>query len=242
MEELHQKRNSLDIGEVVNDAFEIYKKTYIQAGLAILCIYFVLVLLFFIGSKFFFKMEDLPEIMKNFNPEKFSSTGKLIYIACSAVFLSLIAPFMAGIFKMFQDSDNNEEIAFSAIFAYINSPKYIHIVSATAIIAVLSNGFNLFLKDFFPEFVGILLGAIISLAIGILTYIVIPLVIFKNLNCIAAIKESTKQIGTHLFPAVILMVIAFVFSFIGIFAFCIGIFFTIPFLYAMQYSVYKRLN
>lgn len=242
MEELNKKQNALDIGEVVNDTLEIYKKTALQAGLAILCIYFVLVLLFFIGSKFFFKMEEIPELLKNFDPEKFSFNGKIIYISAAAVFLSLIAPFMAGIFKMFQDADNNEEIAFSSIFAYINSPKYIHIVLATATITILSNGFNLFLKDFFSEFLGTFIGALISLVIGILTYLVIPLVIFKNLNFISAIKESARQIGSHLFPAIILMIIAFILSFIGILAFCIGIFFTIPFLYAMQYSIYKRLN
>ena len=62
MEESNKKQNALEIGEVVNDTIEIYKKAALQAGLAILCIYFVLVLLFFIGSKFFFKMEEIPEL------------------------------------------------------------------------------------------------------------------------------------------------------------------------------------
>ncbi|MGH2665413.1 hypothetical protein [Flavobacterium sp.] len=242
MEELNKKRNSLEIGEVINNTLEIYKKTALQAGMAILSMYFVLVLLFFIGSNFFFKMEEIPELMKNFNPEKFSLNGRMIYLTIITVFLSLVAPFMAGIFKMFQDADHEEEIAFSSIFAYINSPKYIHIVLATATISVLSNGFNLFLKDFFSEPFGTLIGVVISLIVGILTYIAIPLILFKDFNFINAIKESSKQIGANLFSAIVLMIIAFVLSFIGIFAFCVGIFFTIPFLYAMQYSIYKRLN
>jgi hypothetical protein len=38
-----------------------------------------------------------------------------------------------------------------------------------------------------------------------------------------------------------LIIVAFIGSILGIFAFCFGIFFTFPFIYSMQYAVYKNI-
>lgn len=242
MNELDQKQKGLDIGEVINDAFEIYKKIALQAGLAIMCIYLVMVILFFIGVGFFFKTDDFPQLMKNFDPEKFSLNGKLIYLSVVIAIAALVNPYLAGILKMAQDADKEEEVSFTTIFTYINNPKFIQIILFSVTTAILGSIFNLFLKFPFTENVGTFIGIALSLMVNFFTYIAVPHIIFGNLNFIEAITESLKQILNNLIPAIILILVAFILPIVGIFAFCIGIFFTMPFLYAIQYSMYKRLN
>jgi hypothetical protein len=242
MSELNQKQKKLDIGEVINDAFEIYKKIALQSGLAIMCIYLVLAILFFIGVGFFFKTDELPELMKNFDPEKFSFNGKLIYLSVVIAIAALVSPYLAGILKMAQDADREEEISFATTFTYINNPKFIQIILFSATAAILGSVFNLFLKSPFNEDVGTFIGIVLSLTVNFLTYIAVPHIIFGNLNFIEAITESSKQILGNLIPALVLMIVAFILPVVGIFAFCIGIFFTLPFLYAVQYCMYKSLN
>jgi len=116
MEELNNTPVKLDIGEQLNHAFEVYKKIAVVAGLAILSIYFIIAMLTFIGIGFFFKAEELPKLLKEFNPDHLSMKGQLFYLLGVVVFVSLISPFVAGILKMAKDAENDEEVQFSFIF------------------------------------------------------------------------------------------------------------------------------
>jgi hypothetical protein len=242
MEEFKNKPAKLDVSEQINDAFEIYKKVALTGGLAMLSLYFIISILFFVGMGFFFKPEEFPIIIKNFNPDKLSLNGQLIYLAAITVFSALISPFTAGIIKMAYDADNDQEVQFSSIFTYVNNPQFIHILLSTIVLTVTSTGLNMVLKHFLIDSLAAFLGILISLSIVIVTYLAIPLIIFRNLNFSDAIKTSTIQILNNFFPAILLMFIAFVLAIVGIFGFCIGILFTMPFIYVMHYCIYKKLN
>ena len=144
--------------------------------------------------------------------------------------------------KMAHDADNEQEVTFSSIYHYVNSPQFLDILLATTAISLFSVGLNILLKNALPNTTGDILGFIISYTISVLTFIAIPLVIFKNLNFIDAIKQSCNSILNNFFIVLLLMIVAGIFSAVGIIALCIGLFFTIPFAYAMQYSIYKRLG
>jgi hypothetical protein len=242
MEEMNNIKKTLDLGETINEAFEIWKKTALIGGLAFIFLILILSTLTFVGIGYFFNKEELPELMKNFNPETLSTNGMIIYFAVVIGFTVLISPFVAGMLKMAHDADHNEEVTFSSIYYYVNSPQFLDIILATTVISLFSVGINILLKNALPNTSGDILGFVISYTISILTFIAIPLVIFKNLNFIDAIKLSCSRVLNNFFVVLLLMIVAGLFSAIGIIAFCIGLFFTIPFAYAMQYSIYKRLG
>ena len=242
MQQMNETKKSLDLGETINEAFEVWKKTALIGGLAFIFLMLILTMLAVVGIGYFFNKEELPELMKNFNPETLSTNGMLIYFAIIIGFTVLISPFVAGMLKMAHDADNEQEVTFSSIYYYVNSPQFLNIVLATTVISLFSVGLNILIKNVLPNTSGEILGFITSYAISILTFIAIPLVIFKNLNFIDAIKLSCTRILNNFFIVLLLMIVAGIFSAIGIIAFCIGLFFTIPFAYAMQYSIYKRLG
>ncbi|MEO8517375.1 MAG: hypothetical protein ABI426_11545 [Flavobacterium sp.] len=242
MEEFKNKPVKLDIGEQINDAFEIFKKVAVTGGLAMLSIYITIFMLFVIGMGFFFKADDVQMAMKNFKPETFTFNGQMIYLGAIVIFSALISPFMAGLIKMARDADNNEEVQFTSIFAYVNSPQFIDIILATTTLTVVSTGSNMLLKYYIIDSVATFLGALISLLIVALTYLVIPHIIFGKLDFIKAIGRSASQILANFFPAILLMAIAFILAIVGVFAFCIGILFTMPLIYIMHYCIYKKLN
>ncbi len=242
MEEMNDTKKSLDLGEVINEAFEIWKKTALMGGLAFIFLMLILMTLAMVGIGYFFNKEELPELMKNFNPETLSTNGMLIYFAVVIGFTVLISPFIAGMLKMAHDADNDQEVTFSSIYYYVNSPQFLNIILTTTLISIFSVGLNILLKNALPNTSGDILGFIVSYTISVLTFIAIPLVIFKNLNFIDAIKLSCSRILNNFFIVLLLMIVAGLFSAVGIIALCIGLFFTIPFAYAMQYSIYKRLG
>jgi hypothetical protein len=242
MEEMNDTKKSLDLGEVINEAFEIWKKTALMGGLAFMFLMLILMTLAMVGIGYFFNKEELPELMKNFNPETLSTNGMLIYFAVVIGFTVLISPFIAGMLKMAHDADNDQEVTFSSIYYYVNSPQFLDIILTTTAISLFSVGLNILLKNALPNTSGDILGFIVSYTISVLTFIAIPLVIFKNLNFIDAIKLSCSRILNNFFIVLLLMIVAGLFSAVGIIALCIGLFFTIPFAYAMQYSIYKRLG
>ncbi|SFA90246.1 hypothetical protein SAMN05660845_0888 [Flavobacterium swingsii] len=242
MEEMNDTKKSLDLGEVINETFEIWKKTALMGGLAFMFLMLILMTLAMVGIGYFFNKEELPELMKNFNPETLSTNGMLIYFAVVIGFTVLISPFIAGMLKMAHDADNDQEVTFSSIYYYVNSPQFLNIILTTTLISIFSVGLNVLLKNALPNTSGDILGFIVSYTISVLTFIAIPLVIFKNLNFIDAIKLSCSRILNNFFIVLLLMIVAGLFSAVGIIALCIGLFFTIPFAYAMQYSIYKRLG
>lgn len=247
---MNDAKKSLDLGETINEAFEIWKKTALMGGLAFMFLILILMTLAMVGVGYFFNKEELPELMKNFNPETLSTNGLLIYFAIVIGFTVLISPFVAGMLKMAHDADNNEEVSFSSLYYYVNSPQFLDIILATTAISIFSVGVNILLKNALPNTTGEILGFIISCTISMFTFIAIPLVIFKNLNFIDAIKQSCFKILNNffivllllIFIVLLLLILAFIFMVIGVFALCFILLFTIPFAYAMQYSIYKKLS
>ena len=165
-----------------------------------------------------------------------------LYYAIVIAFTVLIAPFVAGMLKIAHDADRNEEVSIASVYSYVNSPQFLDIVLATAIVSFFSIVINLFFKYILPNTTGEILGFVTSYSVSILTFIAIPLVLFKKLNFIQAIQSSCTSVAKHFFSVLLLMIVAGLFAAVGIFAFCIGFFFTIPFAYAVQYSIYKRLS
>ncbi len=241
MSEFESNKKSFEIGEVINEAFEIYKKTALIGGLAFMFLMLILIVFAVMGIGFFTDIEKFPELMENFDPNKLSVNGTLIYVGIITLIGALTSPFIAGMLKMAQDADKDQEVTFSSLFYYVNNPQFIHIVFTTILVSLISVGINMGLKFVLPGFAGEALGFIVSYALSVLTFLAIPLVIFNHLNSVEAIKVSIDRVSKHFWVVLLLIVVASFVSAVGLIAFCFGLFFTIPFLYAVQYSIYKKL-
>ena len=86
-----------------------------------------------------------------------------------------------------------------------------------------------------------MLGLAISLIISFLTFLSIPLIVFGNLNAIDAIKGSIIIVSKQPLTLVGLLIVSTLFCMIGLIAVCIGIFFTMPFIYSMYYCIYDAI-
>lgn len=234
--------NKIDIGDAINETFEIYKKIAVTGGLGFMAIMIILMAFIGIGIGAFIDLDKFSETMKTFNPDTLSIQGKLIYIGIVVLFSVLISPFNAGMQKIAEQADKNEAVEFSSLFKYVNSKYYVDIILFSSILVVITVGCSMVLKDLLPNFIGSALGFIISFFTTTVTFIGIPLIIFKEMNFIDALKNSVSNIMKQFFIVLLLIILGELAAFIGIFLFCFGIFFTFPFYYAMQYVIYKKIT
>ena len=239
---MNKSNNNIDIGEVINETFEIYKKIAVTGGLAFMAITIIVISFVGVGISAFVDLDKFSETMKTFNPDTLSIQGKLIYLGIVVLFSVLISPFNAGMLKIAEQADKNETVEFSSLFKYVNSKYYLDIILFSTILVVISVGSSMILKSILPNFIGSALGFMISFFITTITFIGIPLIIFKEMNFINALKHSITNILSQFFIVLLLIILAQIAAFIGIFLFCFGIFFTFPFYYAMQYVIYKNIT
>ncbi|OCB70207.1 hypothetical protein [Flavobacterium crassostreae] len=229
----------LDFGTVFNDAFENYKKIALYAGSIILVFSVLMGMLLAGGFVLTFGMAALAQMAnpENLALENLVGINLFIYLVSLILISLLIGPFFAGFIKMAQAADRDEAFNSSAIFTYYKAPYFIKIITATLIISIS----NAVLSTLFNYINLPLLGSFSSICISIFTLLTIPLIIFGNLNPTEAITASIQLVLKNPFVIVALIVTAFIGSLVGFVGCCIGVFFTIPIMYALNYALYKAI-
>jgi hypothetical protein len=240
LEELVRNGYQLDFADVFNKAFENYKKIALYAGLMI----FVFAVIAFIviasvGIAFVgmasFSQESIEGLGRSL--ETLNGTSLLIYVGVSILFSSLLSPLQAGLIKMAYCAERDEEFHVSTIFSYYSTKYFAQIFIATFLILVSSNAISMGLN-----YTGvILLGPMISLAISFFTILTIPLIIFSDLTAVEAIKYSFSIVLKQPLILLALIVVAIIGSMVGFIGCCIGVFFTLPFIYSMYYAMYSEI-
>ena len=238
IEEIKTNGYQLDFGNVFNHAFENYKKVALYAGLMIF-VFSVLIGILIVGIIIaVFGVSMLNEqLLEDLKPENLSGSYIVIYIG-SVIFLScLLSPFPAGLIKMAHCAEKDEEFHVSTIFEYYKAPYFKELVIATLVISLFSSGLSAVL-----DFVGIkLVGALIAMVISFLTVLTIPLIIFGDLKAIDAIQSSITIVLKQPLVLLGLVVVAGIASMVGFIGCCIGVIFTIPFMYSMYYAIYTAI-
>ncbi|PWA07580.1 hypothetical protein [Flavobacterium laiguense] len=239
LHDIEKNGYQLDFGNVFNHAFENYKKIALYAGL-VLFVFSVLFGLFAIGTLISFWGIDL--ITEKLNPENLKSenlsgSSFLIYSSAILVVSCLLAPFQAGFLKMADCGDKDEEFHISTLFSYYQLPYLKEIIVSTFLITSIS-----FLQAITLSHLKLdLLGNFISNFISFLTILTIPLIIFGNLNAIEAIKYSIAIVLKKPFVLLGLIIVAIIGAMVGFIGCCIGVFFTLPFFYSMNYAIYSAI-
>lgn len=237
IETIKNEGYALDFGDVFSNGFEIYKKMFLNAGIAFILLTLVFVSLFMgvIGAAIGFT--DFTSQMTNFNIANFSTVGVLIYLIVMVLVTGFMAPFSAGILKMAYCVVKNEPFSLSTAFDYYKSHYFKDLFIAAIIITFFSAGINVAL-----EYSGVkIIGVLVAYLISFLTFLTIPLIVFGNLTATQAIQNSLLLVLKK--PIVIagLLIVAIILSMFGIMGFCIGIFFTLPLIYAVHFAVYDAI-
>ncbi len=236
----------LDFSNVFNLAFDNFKKIALIVGAIIL----ILVILFtvIVGgiAGVFIGIGSYTELLTGMNPANPSTVTILISYAASVIGAAIFAPLTAGILKIAHLAENNEEFSFSNAFDYYKSAFFKEIFIATCIVTsiggAVSTLINLFKSNDVISSEAIILTMIAGLISGLInffTFLTIPSIIFGELKAIDAIKASVLLVQKNVLMIFVLLLVGFLFAVLGIFGFCIGIFFTLPFWYSLQYIIYR---
>ncbi len=241
IEEIKSNGYQLDFGTVFEHAFQNYKKIALYAGLLFFVFTIVLGLSVSMGLVSYIGVKNMGEFntkLQHFSSLKVVPTNILLPLNAGLIlFSSLLAPFIAGFFKMADCGEKGEEFHVSTMFSFYKASYFWNIFISTLFISFLSSGLSILL-----ELSGIeMIGTLISLTISFLTFLTIPLIIFGNLNAIDAIKSSIIIVSKQPIVLLGLLVVAIIAACIGLFALCIGMFFTYPFIYSMYYAIYSSI-
>ncbi|WP_418263155.1 hypothetical protein [Flavobacterium faecale] len=239
IEFIKQNGYQLDFETIFTKVFANYKKIAIYAGLVLFVFGILLIALIYGGMLSYFGIETVTDMLKpeNLQAQNFSKEFLIIYSASAILFTAMISPFTAGFIKMAYSADQNEEFHVSTIFEFYKPSYFIPLFTATFIITLVNTGISSALELIGLSFV----GTIMTMLVSFFTLLAIPLIIFGKLNAIEAIRNSIMVISKQPFTIINLTVVSILASLVGLLAFCIGIIFTIPFVYSLYYILYKEI-
>lgn len=242
LEEIKSNGYRLDLGEAINDIFANYKKIAVLGG-AVLLLLFVAALVVSGGiAMVFMGMDSFTQSMTDYSVAMLSSTGLIINLVVSIIGAGLLAPVFAGLVQMAHNASINEDFDFGTAFMHYKSVYFKELFFASIIVSLVGSGLTTLLQILHLSNPSSLLNVaiiVISVAIPLLTLVMIPLIIFGNLKATDAIKGSIIIVSKNFWIILLLIIIIIVFVFLGIIALCIGIIFTIPAWYSMIYIIYK---
>ncbi len=237
VEKISNEGYELEFGTILEDAFSNYKKIAGIGGLSMILvgIVVVVILLGIMGVTYGFT--DFTETLTGLNPELMSGSSLLGFFFFSMLMAAVLSPINAGFIKMAYQADYDKPFGLNTIFDYFKGSYFKELFISAAIIAFFGNGIN-YLLNYFGIFFW---GSLITYIVGFLTFLTIPLIIFSNLNAVQAITMSIKLVLKQPLILFGLLIVSIIFACLGIVGFCIGLFFTLPFLYSMYYTIYATI-
>ncbi len=237
VEKISNEGYELEFGTVLEKAFSTYKLVAGIGGVGMILICIIMAVLYagIFGAVYGFS--DVLTSLTSINPELMSGTSLLYFLLFSVVMAGIMSPISAGFINMAFLADQNKEFGLGTIFGYYKGSYFKELFIAAVIIAFFGTGLN-----YLFDYIGIkFIGVAITFCVSFLTFLSVPLIIFSNLKAFEAITMSAKLVIKRPFILLGLLIVSFVFVCLGIIGFCIGIFFTIPFIYVMYYTIYEAI-
>jgi uncharacterized membrane protein len=133
--------------------------------------------------------------------------------------------------------EKGEEFHVSTIFEYYKAPYLTRILFSTLLVTLMGSSLSLLL-----DYIGIkFVGSLIAVTLSFLTFLSIPLIVFGNLKAIDSLKSSIAIVSKQPLVLLGLLTVAGIASMVGFIGCFVGIFFTIPFIYSMNYAIYSTI-
>ncbi|MFV8361293.1 hypothetical protein [Flavobacterium sp. LS1P3] len=239
IEEIKKNGYTLDFGNVFNHAFENYKKIALYGGLMIFVLFVLLSILAFGVLIAVFGSLAVVNFLKpeNLQTENLSLDSMLIFSGVSLLITCLLSPFSAGLIKMAYCAERDDEFHVSTMFEYYKAPFFKELFIATFLITIV----NSVLSGIINYIQIPIIEVVVSVTIGLFTILMIPLIIFGKLKAVEAIQASILVVSKEPIVILGLLVIGVIASLVGLIGCCIGIVFTIPFMYSLYYALYSEI-
>ena len=230
---------TLDFGSVFEHAFENYKKIALYGGLIIFVFFFIISLVVFVVLASFLGGAAFLEFFKpeNLQVQNLGMNTLIIISAVSILIGSLLSPLTAGLIKMAYCAEHDEEFHVSTMFEFYKPPFFKELFIATFLLSLISSILSTVIN--YAEIP--LLNVLVSLSISLFTILTIPLIIFGKLSAIEAIESSFMIVSKQPLIILGLLIVSGLGAIVGFIGCCIGIFFTIPFVYSLYYSLYNSI-
>ncbi|MGX7666355.1 hypothetical protein [Flavobacterium pedocola] len=236
IENLKKNGYPLDFGDVFSQSIENYKKIAVTAGLAMILLTIVFMVVGLGSLGVFVGFTDFASKMADFQISNFSSTTLVFYILGTALFSALTYPFTAGLIKMAHEAELNREINFSMVFDHYKSDSFKDLFFAALLISLTTTTIATLCEYTGFKFIGF----IVTYGIALFAVFTIPLIIFGKLNYMDAIKSSFALVMRQPFVILGSLIVSAIIAMVGLIGLCIGIFFTLPFVYSTFYILYKN--
>ena len=248
LEEIKRTGYKLDLGEAINDIFNNYKKIALLGGAVILLTAIVAIIIFGGAAAVIFGAGEFTQTLTDYSEGIVTQTALIANFVASVVLAGLFTPIVAGLIQMAHNAAINEEFDFGTAFMHFSSKHFKELFLGAAIIALVGSGLTTgieFLKlnsidDLFLTVGGTIITSLISGLLTLFTLLMIPLIIFGDLNALDAIKGSFILVSKNFWIILLLVIIVSIGIAVGLFAICIGILFTYPAWYSMQYIIYTK--
>jgi hypothetical protein len=247
IEEIKRNGYKLDLGEVINDTFENYKKIALLGGAVLLLVGFVSIAIIGGTAALIFGFGEFTQSITDYNAGFVTSTALVLNLIASVIGGGLFAPITAGLIQMAHNASANEDFDFGTAFMHYSTEHFKELFFGAAIIALLGTGLTTAIElikinatDGGLMIIGTVVTTLISGLVQIFTILMIPLIIFGKLKAVDAIKGSIVLVSKHFWVILLLAILAYVFVLLGLVAICIGIIFTIPVFFSMQYIIYTK--
>ena len=230
---------SLDFGNVFNHAFENYKKIALYAGLMIFVFFVILIIAIVAGLVIAFGSAGVLENFKpeNLRAEDFGLNTLLIINGVSVLLASLLSPITAGLIKMAYCAEKDEEFHVSTMFEFYSAPYFKELFTATFLVTLVSGALSTAINYFQIPIIGFVITVVVSL----FTVMMIPLIIFGKLKGVEAIETSIMIVAKQPLVLLGLILVGSIASMVGFIGCCIGVLFTIPFMYSLYYAIYTEI-
>ncbi len=228
---------TLDFGRIIDQSFNLFKKTYLVKGLA----YFILIIIsgsvLGIGfTAFGFSLGDVSELAGLANKLENDITLKALSNLTSLVFAAFLMPINAGILNINHLALNGKEFSLSNIFDYYKSKHLGSLIITALILSIIPIAL-----DYIFVFLNIkIIGTILTILFYILIYFTTPLIIYENATPLQAIEFSFKLSIKHIGAVILLGILSYIIACLGVIALCIGLFFTLGYVETMRYSIYSN--
>lgn len=238
LQQIAKEGYSIEFGDVLEKSFENFKKCFGIMGLSLILLSIVLFIVLFGIFGAIVGFSEINQTMIDFNPMMLSGTFIIIYLIFAVVFSGIMAGFNAGFYKMVHETEINNGVDVGTLFYYFRTHYFKELFVAAALIALGTTGMTILFELLHLKIIGMLVTYIISF----LTFLTVPLIIFSDLKTVQAISMSIRLTLKKPLILIGLLLVAIILAMLGFIAFCIGIFFTLPFIYSMVYMIYTTIS
>lgn len=244
LEQRRAHRFAFDMGKIISDGFDLWKKVSVPMAGALMIIALPLVLMYTVampllgGKEVNASSGNFLEMMRAIQETQRDPVHLLKASLMGFVMVLITAPFQAGMLAFCHRADKEGEGKFNDFFAYFKGPYWGRIVGAALLITLLNDVFSVAFSLLGPG--GGLLLWPVNIAIYTFTCYSTALIIFADRSLGDAFRISFQAAAAQFFTIVLLAMLFYIFMFCGLLLCIVGIIFSASFIPVLHYVLYRE--